>query len=460
MSATGEVHWHEGLFLQPHHLQTMQHHLLERLRTERRLNWAYPYGLVESRLSADALENMIIQFDRLRAIMPCGVEVSVPDHADLPTLDIKKAYESGRGAFTVYLGVPLWYSERGNVTNDEGDEDWRVKRVYRTTEVERPDENTGENPQPVMLRRINARLLLEEDDRSDMDVIPLMRIAHATGEEVGLPRQDPTFIPPCLTMNGSPVLRDLVRDLANQVEASRKELVIQISRGGFKVENMRGVQFEQMLRLKTLNRFTARLMHLIQTPDAPPALMYLELRELLAELTALYPENDQFDVAAYDHDNPALPFHELSSRIRSFLRGAVAPSYIKVPFEPEDDLLVAALTEEHLTQPSEYYLGVRSREDPRDIATLVEDPDKFKMMARSLATRAIWGVKLSLERMPPLEIPSETGLTYFRLLRGESARMWERITAEKSVSIRWPGMESSDYKLALYLVIPSTGGSE
>jgi len=39
---------------------------------------------------------------------------------------------------------------------------------------------------------------------------------------------------------------------------------------------------------------------------------------------------------------------------------------------------MARLTDEHLTQPSEYYLGVRSREDPRDIATLVEDPDKFK----------------------------------------------------------------------------------
>ena len=32
----GPVHWHEGLFLQPHHLQSMQHHLLDRFGCTRR----------------------------------------------------------------------------------------------------------------------------------------------------------------------------------------------------------------------------------------------------------------------------------------------------------------------------------------------------------------------------------------------------------------------------------------
>ena len=45
------------------------------------------------------------------------------------------------------------------------------------------------------MRRLNARLVLESDDRSDLEVLPVIRIAHATGEEVGLPRQDPAFIP-------------------------------------------------------------------------------------------------------------------------------------------------------------------------------------------------------------------------------------------------------------------------
>jgi type VI secretion system ImpJ/VasE family protein len=456
MAIKAEVHWHEGLFLQPHHLQAMQHDFGERLAVERAAARPYPYGLVESSLSADALENLRVQFDRLSVVMPGGLRVSVPDNADLPALSIKEAFEAGHGTFTVYLGVPLWYAERANTL--DGD-DVREKRRFRVAETERRDENTGENAQPVPVRRINARLLLDGDDQSDLEVIPILRIAHATGDEVGLPRQDTRFIPPCLVLGGSPTLRDLVRDLANQVEASRKELVIQISRGGFKVENMKGLQFEQMLRLRTLNRFSALLPHLAQAPGISPFEVYLQLRVLLGELAALYPERDQFDAPDYDHHQPALAFQDLGEKIRGMLRGAVAPSYLKVAFAPEGDILIAHLGAEHLAGPNAYYLGIRTKEDPQSLAALVEDQDKFKLMAQSLAGRAIWGVKLALDRVPPLELPSEAGLIYFRLMRDESARMWERIDAEKAIAARWPGMETSDYRLTLYMTVPAGGGT-
>ena len=67
-----QVHWHEGLFLLPHHLQRLQRTLNDNSFAERHLNWAYSYGLIEGRLSGDDLENMRIRFDYLRAIMPSG----------------------------------------------------------------------------------------------------------------------------------------------------------------------------------------------------------------------------------------------------------------------------------------------------------------------------------------------------------------------------------------------------
>ena len=106
---TGQVHWHEGLFLQPHHLQCMQRGVLSQFSLERRLSWAYPYGLVEAKLSRDELENLRVHFDRLCVVMPSGIVVSAPENADLPAKDIKEAFESSTGAFTVSLGVPLWY---------------------------------------------------------------------------------------------------------------------------------------------------------------------------------------------------------------------------------------------------------------------------------------------------------------------------------------------------------------
>ena len=455
MAKMGQVHWHEGLFLQPHHLQLMQRQVNDQFIGERRMAWAYPYGLIEYRLSSDALENMLVQFDRLRIIMPSGLVVDVPENAELPALDIQETFEGSAASFTINIGVPLWYARRANAIERGGETDARAKRLYKVNEVKWFDENTGENPQPALVRRINARLMLDDDDHTDLEVLPLLRIGHATGEDIGLPRQDPTFVAPCFALNGSPVLRDLVRDLAHQVEATRGELINMINRAGaFSWETVRGIGFEQVLRLRSLNRFAGRLRQIVQAPNVSPFEVYLELRDLLGGLAALYPENDQFEVADYDHDNPAVCFYEVCAKIRRLVRGKVAAPILRLPFKLQDNILVAALTEEHLTKPNEYFIGIKTKKDPSQVAKLVENADQFKLMARSLAGRAIFGVKLAEERYPPFGLPAETGLHYYRLLRAESTRMWERIEQEKAMAVRFPGVETSDFSITLYMTIP------
>ena len=252
-------------------------------------------------------------------------------------------------------------------------------------------------------------------------------------------------------LNASPVLREIVRDLSSQIEASRKELVVQVARGGFSIETLRGLQFEQILRLRTLNRFAARLPSLVAASSLSPFVFYLELRELYSELLALYPDKDDFDVLPYNHDNPVLCFRELSHKIRAFVRGSVAPSFMKVPFVQDDQYLAASFTDEHLTKPNDYFLGIKSREDSRGLAAFVEDADKFKLMPRSLATRAIWGVRLKEERIVPLELPAASDLHYFRLQRADSQRVWDLLKVEKQAIIRWTGKEDADYQITLYM---------
>jgi len=452
-----QIHWHEGLFLQPHHLQRLQKGWRDAIETERRLAWAYPYGLIEARLSRDELENMRVRFDKLRAIMPSGLEVNYPDNAELPSLDIKQAFTKGTGTFHILLGVPLWQNARANTVSDASQTDTRVKLLYRVGETECVDENTGENPKPIQLRKINARLLFEQDDTSDLEVLPLLRIKRAVGEDVGLPREDPEYVPPCLMLSGSPSLRERVRDLVSQVEASRKELVVQVSAGGFSIDTMRGGQFEQVMRLRTLNRFSARLPSLVLLPNIPPFTLYLELRELLGELVALHPERDEFECAPYDHDDPYICFSELITKIRSYLRGAVRDSFLKVAFKDLNGMLTASLSDEHLTQPNAYFLGIKTKLDPTVLARFVQDGDRFKLMPQSLAIRAIRGIELKEERIVPTVLPAQADLHYFRLDRAASSRMWEQIKMEKAAVVRWTGSELdwSDASFTLYMTVPN-----
>ena len=454
---TSEVHWHEGLFLQPHHLQVFQHELIGRQNSERRLSWSYPYGVVEAKISPDELENMRLRFDRLRVIMPSGLEVNVPESADLPALDIAEMFETSNRPFTVSLGVPLYYPKRANAFRLGEEADSRVKRLYKVVEKRQTDENTGENPQSVLYRRTNARLMFENDDRSDMELVPLVRITHAAGEEIGMPRVDTNFVPPCFTISGSGVMRDMLRDLANQVEAARKEHVVMLTRGGFNMETIKGTQIQQMLRLRTLNSYAARLLSMVSAPSGiAPFTMYLELRGLLGELAGLVPDLDPYDVVPYNHENPVVPFMELVAKIRSQLRTVSSSTWIKVEFKLVDGIYEAKLEDKHISGPNEYFLGIKTGKDPRELARLVEDADEFKFICKTMAKTRVRGVKLTEERHPPMQLPSQVGLHYFRLQRSESARMWERIASEREIAINFQGVESAGFDSAtLYMTVPS-----
>src|SRR5258708_20468522 len=105
-----KIHWQEGLFLQPHHLQRMQKSVEDEIASERRLSWPYPFGLIEARLSRDELENKRVRFDKLRAIMPSGLEGNYPAGARLPWLDISQAFSKWTTTFTFFLHFQLLHT--------------------------------------------------------------------------------------------------------------------------------------------------------------------------------------------------------------------------------------------------------------------------------------------------------------------------------------------------------------
>ncbi|HYV30452.1 MAG TPA: type VI secretion system baseplate subunit TssK, partial [Candidatus Binatia bacterium] len=166
---------------------------------------------------------------------------------------------------------------------------------------------------------------------------------------------------------------------------------------------------------------------------------------------------DEFSCAEYNHPDPFLGFQELSTKIRSHLRGAVAPSFLKLAFKEVNGALTATFTDDHFTQPNAYLLGIKTKLDPTALARYVEDGDRFKLMPLSLITRAIRGVELKEERHPPLELPAASDLHYFRLERAVSPRMWQQIQSEKAAAVRWTGTELdwSDASFMLYMTVPA-----
>ncbi len=454
MSNAMQVHWHEGMFLQPHHLQAMQRQVQAAMHQQHRLLCPWPWGLIEYRLSRDALDNMRVQFDRLHLVMPSGVEVNVPEAADLPALDIERAFAAGSGALDIRLAVPLWQAQRANAIDPAQRQDGAARRMFRIEQLEQPDENTGANPQPLAVRRINARLLLPDEDATDLETVPVLRLVHAAEEGEDLPRVDAGFIPPCLLIRGYPRMAEIVRDMANHSQAIRASLAARL-KPGFSMDQVKGPLLRQLLKLRTFNVYAARLAALAAAPATTPFEAYLELRSMLGELAALHPDRDPWDVPDYDHDQPLLAFDELCRRIRNLGPETTGEGLMKVEFKREKGYFLATLDKPQLTQPNEYFLAVATRSDPRELAKLLEDRDRFKLMPEKMANAPVWGIPLAEERNPPIELPTQSGLHYFRLLRSDNPTMWQRIQQQGGIAAVWPGMDNADYKLTLYMTVPT-----
>ncbi len=428
------VHWHEGLFLQPHHLQLMQRGVQMEIRALRSLLSPFAYGVVDGKLSYDDLNDGRLRFDRLHVIMPSGQEVRFPEEAQLPSLDVRAEASRGSGQLEVFLGVPLWVKNRANSFRFGEPPDPRVKLIYIPGEIrDLADENTGENPQAIHLRKINARLMLKGEDMSDMEVLPLLRIVRSVGEDAGKPRPDPEFVPPSVLLRSSPTLHDLVRELTAQINASREQTRIKVSTGGLGIE----VKWEITTRLASLNRFCAGWSTVIEEGRISPFIIYQELREFLGELLALHPVEKLFDCQPYNHVDPLPAFRELDRKIRDEIRVARAAEPLRVAFAGSPGLLRATLEPQHFEKPSGYFLGVKTRIDRSKLAVYLNDGNKFKLMPRSMEQVAIFGVELKEENFPPLELPGQSDLHYFRVQPASNQRRWDQVKQDKGVSLVW-----------------------
>src|SRR5579864_1401479 len=86
------VHWHEGMFLRPHHMQAGYRHVLDLFQTGENWDHHYNWGLRELSHDPDALKNQQLVIRRLRVRLRDGTLVAAED-GELPAVDLKPLLE-------------------------------------------------------------------------------------------------------------------------------------------------------------------------------------------------------------------------------------------------------------------------------------------------------------------------------------------------------------------------------
>src|SRR5262245_27901554 len=108
------VHWYEGMFLRPHHLQKADRYTRESLRTSE--DWYHPFnwGIRSVDFDIDAIANDSLPRRSCEARFKDGTKLSIPSDSAIDPVELRGALAS-QGAVTVYLAVPSLQAGRANV---------------------------------------------------------------------------------------------------------------------------------------------------------------------------------------------------------------------------------------------------------------------------------------------------------------------------------------------------------
>jgi type VI secretion system ImpJ/VasE family protein len=356
---------------------------------------------------------------------------------------------------TIMLGLPLWQENRANCAIADDRQGALGRFHYTLLEKEVRDENTGTNEKPLAFRMLNPRLLLDGDDRSDLEVIPLVRLLAAGGDRAGRYRLDHDFIGPCLHGNASTRLYNIIQDTAHLLDGGRAELLTQVTRTGFAADTVYGRSLESVMRLGALTRAASRLKPLLVASGVTPFVWYLEMVSLLADLSIFSPNSDVLADCAYTHDDAVPVFVALHAKIKSLLKETAPAASMRVEFKKTDAYYAAQLTEAHLKDATEYYLVIRTKQPSGLVVALVENRSLFKLMNPKKATSPYYGVTLKREENPPPHLNVPRGSLTFRVERLSNPERWKEIEAEKGMTAFWPDNRASDFELALVMTLPA-----
>lgn len=431
------VHWHEGMFLRPHHFQAAQRYSLHFIDQNEKWDVHYNWGLRSIDIDIDAMANSRFVVRSLQARLHDGTLVAIPEDGSLPVLELKSAFEKGNNV-NIVLAVPTVNLGKANVA-DNGRAD-SVRYLLDTQQLE--DENTGINPQPVQVRLLNLRLMLSTQDTAGYDVLPVARIEKSPKAEAA-PQLDVTYIPPLLACDAwQPLWAGIVQTIYDRV-GKKIELLSQqvVSRGITFDSQGQGDQliFEQ---LRVLNEAYAILGVLGFAHGVHPREMYQELCRVVGQLAIFGATRRTPDLPHYDHDDLGTCFYRVKQYIDALLDIVIEPEYKERPFIGAGLRMQVSLEPAWLESVWQMFVGVQSPLSPEENIRLLTKAGQLDMkIGGSERVDEIFrlgqaGLRFAHSPRPPRALPSVPGLVYYQINRESQLEEWQNVQRSLTLALR------------------------
>lgn len=435
--ASRAVHWHEGMFLSPQHFQAADRHLRRNLREVEDWFHSFDWGVRSIAFDAHAIANFVVVLQSCEARFKDGTRLSLGEGLDVPplTIDLRPAL-TGPGETTVFIAVPSFQLGAKNV---EATPTAHGPRYWIDSD-ECDDENTGSDPLLIQFRRPRARLLHSGDDPTGYETLPLFRVRRSAKDDA-LPRFDLSRVPPLLSLDAWPWLREQVQSLSYQIHGKIEQLADQAVDRGLSFRGQDTGDGERLLKLAALNEADPPLRAMVFTPGFTPLSVYVELCRIAGRLALFLPERRPPSLPAYEHENLGGVFLELIDKIRRGLEGVEPSKVVVAPLTRVGNHLQVALQDEWLQPDHKLFLGVETELSEAECDQLLRDEALDRSigsaaMVETMFTRRLPGLSLSPLNRLPRELPARKGVVFFAIGR-DNPKVWPGVVSDRSLAIRF-----------------------
>ncbi len=295
----------------------------------------------------------------------------------------------------------------------------------------------------------------EKEQVGDYHLIPIARLER-DAEDIRLSEK---FIPPCLNVNSSSSLFNIIKEVRDQVASRAHQLEDYKSQRGIQSAEFGTKDMVFLLALRSLNRFVPLLFHYNETRQIHPWVVYGLLRQLIGELSSFSGEiNVNGELAdgtrlllPYDHQNLGECFYSALELITRLLDEITAgPEYV-ITLEYDGTYFAAELPPAIFEGGNRYFLVIETDEDPDSVLESIQTVAKLgaRESLPILIARALPGIRLQHLDLPPQELPRRARALYFMI--DHHGDQWAPVQRGNNIALYWD-TAPEDIKVELMVV--------
>lgn len=433
MTIPSKVLWGEGLFLRPQHFQQQDQYHEGRLRHTVQALHPYLWGVRELGWDFDALKAGKLRLESLSLIFRDGEIIDAPHSAPLPpAVDLSRIPASVQEV-TWHAAMPSLAAGGGNVAAiGEHHRGARYEQDHR----EMADLYTGAVGTDVTFLKSAVRLLADLEPLGAFDCVPVIRLRRTV---TGGFEQDPSFIPPALSVASTPALRAMLDRLLDALQAKVQSLQGHMREPSRNVIEFRSGDVSSFWLLHTVSTSAAALTHYTRNPELHPERLFEALLALAGAMMTYSKQYALIDLPAYQHEDPAQCFPVLDAIIRNLLDTVISTRYFSIALtEEKPSYHLGKLDSGKIDQRTTLYLAVGAALPALELVEVV--PLRVKVGApddvEKCVLSAMPGVKLTHAPQVPAAIPVQPD-TYYFALEGKGM-LHEQMLKAQSISIYVP----------------------